>query len=278
MIVQISMVRNELKLIKQLLPIWKKYVDGFVFLVDKTTDNTIDFLNSVKEEYNILEILESKETENLVVETDLRQKLFDTGLKYSDKIICLDGDEYLDGEITKVELENILENNKNTLFLLNWIQYTSTNTIRVDGPWGNNLKDRIGCYSHNHKFVTAQNHSQHLPYSQKRLTLPHNLLFIAHLQWINKKFVAIKQYYWKVFDYVNKERFKIGVVGNTAYDNSVNNFNWIETNFDYKVKIDISIFDEMCDTNNYRLEYIKNKTKEFNIPNLGDWGFDIINL
>ena len=73
--------------------------------------------------------------------------------------------------------------------------------------------------------------------------------------------MAIKQYYWKVFDYVNKERFKIGVVGNTAYDNSVNNFNWIETNFDYKVKIDISIFDEMCDTNNYRLEYIKNKTK-----------------
>jgi hypothetical protein len=278
MIIQISMVRNELTLIKQLLPIWKKYVDGFVFLVDKTTDGTIEFLNSVKEEYNILEILESKETEKLVIETDLRQKLFDTGLKYSNKIICLDGDEYLDGEISKFELENILENNKNTLFLLNWIQYTSSDTIRIDGPWAYNLKDRIGCYSHNHRFVTAQNHSQHLPHTQKQLILPQNLLFIAHLQWINKKFVAIKQYYWKVFDYVNREKFNIGIVGNTAYDISVNNFNWVETKFNYKVKIDTNVFDEMCCISNYRLDYIKNKTVEFNIPNLGDWGFDIINL
>jgi hypothetical protein len=277
MIVQISMVRNELPLIKQLLPIWKKYCDGFVFLVDKTTDGTLEYLESVKSDFNILEVLVTYETNDLVIETDLRQKLFDTGLKYSDKIICLDGDEYLDGTMTKLELEETLEKNKNTLFLLNWIQYTSIDTIRIDGPWFNNLKDRIGCYTHKHTYIRSQNHSQHLPTTQKQIQIPQNLLFVAHLQWINKNYVAIKQYYWKVFDYVNNKRFNVSIVGNNAYDMSVNNFNWIEKKFEFLVKIDINTFQEMCFTNNYRLEYIKKMTNEFEIPNLGDWGFKIIN-
>ncbi len=41
MIVQITVARNEKPLIEELFPLWDKYVDGFVFLIDKrTTDDT----------------------------------------------------------------------------------------------------------------------------------------------------------------------------------------------------------------------------------------------
>jgi hypothetical protein len=40
MIVQITLVRNELPLIRELLPVWKKYADGFVFMLDTNTDST----------------------------------------------------------------------------------------------------------------------------------------------------------------------------------------------------------------------------------------------
>ena len=55
MTVQISMVRNELLLIKELLPIWKRYADGFVFMLHSCNDGTYEYLQEVKDQYNILE-------------------------------------------------------------------------------------------------------------------------------------------------------------------------------------------------------------------------------
>lgn len=267
MIVQISLVRNELPLIKELLPIWSKYTDGFVFCVDQNTDDTLSYLDSVKNEYNILEVIErTLEDDELSVETDVRQKLFDTARKYSNKIICLDADEYLDGQMTKDELEALLENSPDTVFHLQWIQYTSVNTVRIDGPWKDNIKDRIGTYIGDCKFSHAQNHSTHLPIPKNQVRIDTPQLFIAHLQWLNKDYVAIKQYYWKVFDYVNAKVHGISVVGNAAYDASVNDFNWEETIFEFPLKVSDMIFDQY-DTN-YRLDYIR----EQDTPNLGDWG------
>ena len=40
MIVQITKTRNEKFLIEDMLPIWKKYADGFVFLDDRSNDGT----------------------------------------------------------------------------------------------------------------------------------------------------------------------------------------------------------------------------------------------
>jgi hypothetical protein len=44
MIVQITIARNEYVLIKELLPIWKNYADGFVFMLDRNTDDTRQYL------------------------------------------------------------------------------------------------------------------------------------------------------------------------------------------------------------------------------------------
>lgn len=276
MMIQITMARNELTLIRELLPIWSMYADGFVFMIDRSDDGTVEYLNEVKQKYNILQIIETDNNdENLIVETDIRQKLFDVAYQYSNKIICLDADEYLDGKITKSELEDILDKNPDTLFHLSWKQYTSSNTIRVDGPWKNNFKDRIGSYNKCNKFEKKQNHSTHLPIPKNQLALNEDRLFIAHLQWLDKNHVAIKQYYWKTYDYVNNKKFGIDVVGNKAYDESVNNFNWEEEYFNFNLKIREDIFEDQTNNENYRVQWIKQKTKEYSIPNLGDWGYNI---
>lgn len=279
MIVQITLVRNELTLIKELLPVWKNYADGFVFLLDRCTDNTLQYLNENKEKYNILEILEHNPTEeNLIIETDVRQLLFDTAFKYSNKIICLDADEYLDGEMSKRELDTLLTQSTDTILYLQWIQYTSCNTIRVDGPWRTNFKDRIGCYSKSTQFQHAQMHSTHLPIPKNQLALDPNKLFIVHMQWINKTFVAIKQYFWKVTDYVNNKVYGVGVAGNEAYDASVNNFNWEEEYTHNLLKVNPLIFEKTAIYNNYRLTYIREQTKLHNIPDLGSWGYNFISM
>jgi hypothetical protein len=279
MIVQISLVRNELILIKKLLPIWKKYSDGFIFMLDENTDETEQYLKSVQKEYNILEVLKNTRREDEVtIETDLRQSLFDAALKYSDKIICLDADEYIDGTGTKQDLENILINNPDTRFHLQWNQYTSCNTLRIDGPWKHNFKDRIGCYKNRFEYYKSQNHSHHLPSTGKDIVIDSSNLFVSHLQWLDKKYVAIKQYYWKVYDYVNKIKYRIDTVGNQAYDSSVNNFEWEEEYTYFPLQISPHVFEKDLIDENYRLEYIKQNVEKYNIPNLGDWGFDIANL
>ena len=282
MIVQITLARNEKTLIKELFPLWKKYADGFVFLIDKrTTDDTIQYLNKVKKQYNVLEILEVDPTMNnskCPIETDYRQLLFNTAKKYSNKIICLDADEYLDGKLNKEQLSDLLERNPNTLFHLNWIQYTSCNTIRVDGPWKNNIKDRIGNYIEDCMFNNTQMHSTHLPIPKNQLVINSDDLFIAHLQWLDKTYVAIKQYYWKVEDYINNKLYNVKVAGNEAYDSSINNFDWEEEYTFNTLKINPNIITEISICNNYRLSVIKDRTKKYNIPNLGDWGYDILSL
>ena len=54
MIVQITKTRNEKFLIEDMLPIWKKYADGFVFLDDRSNDGTTEFLIQNKDKYNII--------------------------------------------------------------------------------------------------------------------------------------------------------------------------------------------------------------------------------
>lgn len=279
MLIQISMIRNDLSLVKTLLPIWKRFADGFVFYVDTSTSDLLYFLDSVKEEYNILEVIvNTRNPEDLTFETDMRQILFDTGKKYSDHLICLDNDEYLAGKMSKMELVDLLINNKNTVFNLRWRQYTSVNTIRIDGPWLNNYKDRIGSYEKGYIFNKTQMHSTHLPIPENIKYIEDDKLHIVHLQWMDKKFVAIKQYFWKICDYITNTLHNHNVVGYSAYDASVNDFEWEEEYTEDLCEIPNYVFEELAIKNNYRLDFIKEMTNKYDIPNLGDWGYDIVNI
>jgi hypothetical protein len=277
MIVQMTLTRNECFLIKEMLPLWKRYADGFVFMVDKTTDDTIEYLNSVKEEYNILEILHTDYSDPKNLETNWRQKLFDTARKYTNKIICCDTDEYIDGTATKEELEHFLDNAKNSTVQLQWIQYTGKNQIRVDGPWRVNFHDRMGVYNDPARFENQwlYNHTSHMPPTSNNIRVDPKHLFIAHLQWLDKRWVGIKQYYWKIWDYVNHLEHGANILNRGDYDVSVANFDWQYEHFDTPLKLSENIYSTQSVEDNYKLKYIVEQTNKYNIPNLNDWGMGI---
>lgn len=276
MIVQMTRTRDESFLIKELLPIWQKYADGFVFICDNCKDDTIDFLTKNKNKYNILEVLETDSSVSLhEYETNARQKLFDTAYKYSNKIICLDSDEYLDGKATKEQIETILNKYQNTIFMLKWIQYTSKDQRRIDSFWDNSYHDRLGTYNFSAKFGATFSHSSHMPGPCSGVRVDPEHLFIAHLQWLDKKWVGVKQYFWKVWDYVNNKEYNVNIIDPKDYDVSVNGFNWQYQKFKPELKIREDIYSIQDLKNNYKLQYIVEMTNKYNIPNLNDWGLGI---
>jgi hypothetical protein len=100
-------------------------------------------------------------------------------------------------------------------------------------------------------------------------------MYIAHLQWLDKRRVGVKQYFWKVTDYVNKLLHNADVVGAEAYDNSVNNFQWTYDYAPKELRVREDIFSTQDMKDNDRLIFIKKYTRMFDIPNLGDWGMGI---
>lgn len=278
MIIQMTRTRNEAFLIKELLPVWQRYADGFVFISNGSTDDTVEYLTrpDIKEKYNVLEVLETnKDVDMSEYETNGRQKLFDTARKYSSKIICLDTDEYLDGTITKDMLELALDTNPNTGFLCQWMQYTGSNKRRVDHPWYSVFHDRLGNFNSDTRFARSFSHSSHIPPVGNNVRVDPDQLFIAHLQWLDKKWVGIKQYYWKVWDYVNHKEHGVAIINVTDYDGSVNDFEWLYEDIPFTLKISPDIYSTQDIKENYKLKYIVEQTKKHNIPNLGDWGMGI---
>ena len=81
MIVQITLTKNELFLLQEMIPHWQKYADAFVFMDDNSTDGTYEYLNKNKTKFNILNVLKT-ETSNkqLTIESNIRQRLFDEAL------------------------------------------------------------------------------------------------------------------------------------------------------------------------------------------------------
>lgn len=279
MIIQVTLTRNECFLIKELMPLWQKYVDGFVFYNHYSDDDTSSFLEENKNKFNILKIINPKPEETdptALPETYMRQQLFDEALKHTSKIICMDTDEYLDGSLSKERLESILDQNPNTLFYSQWTQYASKNTLRTDGEWSRSYNDRIGNYLTRVEYPQRTRHSLHLPLTTNVARFKPEDIFIAHVQWLDKRWVGIKQYYWKVTDYVMKHSLGFtDVVGKEAYDNSVSNFAWNYSPAPVELKIREDIYKTQNVKDNFKLKEIVRMTNEYNIPNLGDWDMGI---
>jgi hypothetical protein len=280
MIVQTTLTKNECFLIKEMLPLWAKYADGFIFYDDASDDDTVEFLKQNKEKYNILAILQSKDInaeDGVVVETDIRGMLFNEAKKYTNYITCLDTDEYFDGPGNKQDLHNILESHPDYLLCFKWVQYTSKDKVRVDGPWRENYKDRAGLFlKDGTMFSRTLRHSLHLPLPPNgSLNVSSKKIFVAHCQWIDKRWVGVKQYYWKVRDYLDRVKHGEHTYEPSAYDASVNNFAWEYEQAEYALKIDEKIYSKQDMKKNDRLCFVKNNTQKYNIPNLGDWNMGI---
>lgn len=279
-IIQISMIKNEMHLLKHMLPLWKKYADGFVFLDDQSTDGTYEFLLENSSKYNIICVLrtEQKADEISFFESTSRQQMFDEAIKHSNKIICLDADEYLDGNLSKEELLRLLNDNPDTLFYSKWIQYTGKNEIRVDGKWKVHWVDRFASYSGKAVYKHKQTHGEHLPIPSKQVSIDYPHLFVSHLAWLpNKRSLGVKQYHYKIWDYVNKLEHGVDIINPVEYDYSVNNFNWTCVAFPFPLQVPLDVYSVIDKNieNSLQYQYIKENVKKYSIPNLNDWGMEI---
>ena len=101
------------------------------------------------------------------------------------------------------------------------------------------------------------------------------MLFVAHIQWLDKKTVAVKQYYWKVTDYVAQLKFGVKTIQAKEYDYSVNNFNWDVKLFDFPLKVPYNVYENHNVEESFKYKSIKENVQKYNIPNLNDWGMGI---
>ena len=87
--------------------------------------------------------------------------------------------------------------------------------------------------------------------------------------------MGIKQYFYKILDYVHNLKYNVDIVPSSAYDESVRNFEWSYSNFDFPLKVRTDLFTQNNVNDNNRLQFIKESIEKYNIPNLNDWGMGI---
>jgi hypothetical protein len=257
------MLKNEEALLEQVLPIWATYpVNTFVFYDDNSTDSSIDVISKYlpKERYVILN--DKLESFN---ESYNRSKMLEYSRENnSDYVFTIDCDELLSANFDGI-FEEILKNYEHHNFLLYWYNVVNNtlNLHRQDPAYLNNYRTFILPMKHTGKFDTSQAR-YHVPRTPS-VNMPHAYtkeIGVIHLQSINTKFYAIKQLWYKHFEFVNYGYSEVEI--NNKYDSVVNglNFNPTETPQEIvgDIKIDPSIFDTLLVKKGY-LDFIK---KHFN--------------
>lgn len=266
-------VKDEAILLEHVLPFWQEYpVDEFVFLNDNSTDNTTEVIDDyLGDEATILD----RKTEKFH-EAENRSSM----LEYSrnagaDIVISLDADELLSYSFIN-HFDWIMEEALDLrIFLYQYNVVGSMNKIRQDPQYVNNFRDFIFPMKHTGTFDKTQDR-YHTPRTPP-ISLPDAPLkecgFI-HLQSINVKFYALKQLWYKVFEY--KEYGKSVDEINAAYDPVVNNLNFCEIDTPKNIisdwSFDSSVFDKILEQRNY-VEYIK----EYGVDELITFGQEYIN-
>jgi len=242
-----TMFKNEEKLLGEVLKIWKEYpIDLFIFYDDNSTDNSINVISEHLNEFRYIIINDKLINFN---EGYQRQRMIEVSRQMDvDIVFSLDCDELLSANIIS-DWNKFLGVYETTDMLLYW--YNSVGSLtkhRNDPQYVNNYRSFVlplkYCGDLNkdeHKYHTPRTPYVNLP---KTYTSEYGVI---HLQSINKKFYAIKQLWYKHYEFVNYGHSVEEI--NHRYDNVVNNFNFNEVVTPYNIvegiTFNIDIFDEL---------------------------------
>lgn len=257
-----TMVKNEEILLDNILPIWKKYpIDFFVFYDDNSTDNTIDVIKKHLEPNRFIILNDKLEKFD---ESYNRNKMLEYSREKCDYIFYIDCDELLSTSIIENfnEVLKIYDNYNLNIYWYNVVD--SLQMYRYDtqyqGAFGRFITNtkNIGKINEGAKYHTCTRFPESsLP------THYTNELGVIHLQSLNRKYYAIKQLWYKHYEY-NKWNHSIDTI-NAKYDPVINNFNFNlqQTSISiYKnVEFNKSVFDEIILNKEY-LSFIKENYNE----------------
>lgn len=242
-----TQIKNEEDLLNILLPIWKEYpIDKFVFYDYNSTDNSVDIIHNhlPKNRFIIL-----NDNVDIFNESYSRSRMFEYSREHNaDFVFSIDADELLSSNFNN-NFEQILQVYNNCNLLLYWFNVVdnSISNIRQDKSYIYNFKNIISPVKFCGKFDMST-----WKYHSGSRTPPINLpveitneIGIIHLQAINRRFYALKQLWYKHFEFVHYKHSIEEI--NNRYDGVVNNleFNPIETpaNIIHNIVFDYTIYD-----------------------------------
>jgi hypothetical protein len=253
------MLKNEDDLLNTVLPIWSKYpVEQFVFYDDNSTDDSLSTIakHLPKDRYKIIN--DKLDSFN---ESHNRSRM----LEYSrdcnvDYVFTIDCDELLSANFEGI-FDDVLKNYESYNFLLYWYNVVngSLQQYRNDAAYVHNYRSFILPMKYTGKFDTslAKYHVPRTPH----VNLPTSItdeIGVLHLQSIDRKYYALKQLWYKHYEYVHYGYSAQEI--NNKYDSVVNNlmFEEKQTPDDIirNIEIDMSIFENMADKKGYT-QFIK---------------------
>lgn len=217
-----TMLKNEEEILKEILPIWYLYpVDKFIFYDDNSSDNSINIIKEFLPENKFVIINDNLEKFN---ESHNRSRM----LEYSrnencDYVFSIDCDELLSSNLIN-DISKVLKIYDKTNLYLYWYNVinNSLNNFRTDPAYINNYRSFILPMKKTKNFDLTQ-YKYHTP-RVPEVNLPAAATKeygILHLQSINKKYYAIKQLWYKHFEFVEYNHDVKFI--NDRYDPVVNN-------------------------------------------------------
>jgi hypothetical protein len=217
-----TMLKNEERILPHILKIWSTYpVDLFIFYDDNSTDKSVEIIKEFLPKEKVIIVNDKLPKFN---ESYYRQKMLDVSKENKvDFVFSIDCDELLTSNITK-NFNNFIKIYNEVDLQLYW--YNCVNdTIkeyRSDPQYKNNYRsfilplNKIGKLNLN----DWKYHTPRTPFVNLRKSATRDF-GVLHLQAINKKFYAIKQLWYKHFEFVNYKH-SVDFI-NSRYDPVVNN-------------------------------------------------------
>ena len=243
-----TMFKNEERLFSEILKTWITYpIDLFVFYDDNSTDSSIDIIKKFIPVDRFIIINDKLDKFN---ESYQRQRMFDISKQHGvDIVFSIDCDELLTSNIIK-NWGAFLEIYNTTDAQLYWFNCVnnSLEQYRTDPQYKNNYRSFVLPLKHTGR-LNPNDWKYHTPRTP-HINLPKvfsKQCGVIHLQAVNRRYYAIKQLWYKHYEYV-KYNHTVEFI-NSRYDAVVNNLNFEEKNMDKKlienIDFDISVFDNL---------------------------------
>lgn len=250
---------NEACILKQVAPIWATYpIDEWVIFDDRSTDNTLDVL---KEYLSPRLTIIRNDREGPFHETYARDKMLEHSRSSgADYIIALDADELLSADMVG-PLHEILKVHDTHDIHYFWYNFVGTVKHRRNDPlYEQNWKSFIMPVKHTGSFKQYDQLNIHCARTAP-ISLPKAAAQgggLLHFQSIDKEFYALKQLWYKHWEYVDLGQSVETL--NQKYDPVVNglNFHEVETpeHIIDGIDFDPSIFKELLKIKGYK-EYVQ---------------------
>jgi hypothetical protein len=259
-----TMFKNESKLLSAVLPIWSTYkIDLFVFYDDNSIDNSLEIIKTFlsPERYIIINDFLTSFNEGYQ-----RQKMIDVSIMNDvDIIFSIDADELLTTSIID-DWDQFLMSYTEKDTQLFW--YNSVNNsiefYRNDPSYINNYRSFV-LPTNNIGRLNTKEYKYHTPRTPQ-VFLPKDFskkYGVIHLQAINTKYYAIKQLWYKHYEFVHYNH-SVEMINN-RYDSVINGLNFnpqkIDTSLIRGISIDANLFDDLEKEKGY-LDFIHQNYNE----------------